>query len=365
VTTTGSDKLRYLVDSYRDWTLREGVPVIEGIAVDLNAVETATWSRLGGGCRGAFVHLRGRGDFVALQVIDIPPGGRSELLRHLYDEVFHGLAGAGRLEIEIGQGETRRLDWGPRAVFSPPLNVPFRLVNASATQPARLVCGNDLPFVMNVFRNERFVFDNPFSFPERNVDFSRTVDVRAIEQGRFILETGFVPDIAALELPEWKARGIGSRNAEIEFADNSMHVHASEIPSGVYTKGRVAAGPHVIMVAGTGYTLNWKDGDADFERHDWRPGLAFVAPHDMYHQHFNTGACPSRHLAIAFGSYRYPVLARLALRNATPARSTREGGPQIDFEDQDPRIHALWRDQLARTGVASRMAQDAGASVAL
>ncbi len=362
----GASDLRYLIDSYREWTAREGIPVIEGVAVDLNVVETAPWRRLGGGCGGAFVHLRGRGDFVALQVIDIPPGARTDRLRHLYDEVFHVLSGHGSVSIE-SDGNEHGAEWGPRAVFSPPRNAPFRLANASRAKPARLVCGNNLPFVMNVFRNERFVFDNPYSFRERgtrDTPFTSEVDVRPIGHGRFILATGFIPDVAALVLPEWKARGAGSRNAEIELSESSMHIHASEIPSGVYTKGRVAAGPHVIMVAGEGYTLNWKAGDAEFERHDWWPGLAFVAPHDMVHQHFNTGAAPSRHLAISFGNYRHPVLARLAKRNEAPSRSTREGGPQIDFEDQDPRIHAMWQRELARTGVASRMMHDAQASLA-
>ena len=144
-----------------------------------------------------------------------------------------------------------------------------------------------------------------------------------------------------------------------------MHVHASEIPAGIYNKGRIAAGPHVIIVAGSGYTLTWKDGDAEFERHDWRPGVSFVAPDDMYHQHFNTGPQPSRHLALSLGSYRFPVLARLAKRNQAPALSTRDGGPQIDFDDQDPRIDALWLRELAKTGVASRMAHHSGEGLPL
>jgi hypothetical protein len=215
---------------------------------------------------------------------------------------------------------------------------------------------------MNVFRNERFLFDNAYPARAAPHAFSATVEALPIEHGRFVLKTGFVPDSAALDLPEWKERGTGSRNAEIELTEGSMHVHTSALSPGTYTKGRVAAGPHVILVAGTGYTLCWKPGD-EFERHDWRPGVAFVAPDDMLHQHFNTGATLSRHLAMSFGNYHYPVLARLALRHAIPARSTRDGGPQVDFEDQDPRIHALWREQLARTGVASRMAQDAGEGV--
>ena len=69
-----ANNLRYLIDSYRDWMAGEGIPIVEGIAVDLNGVTTAPWARLGSGVRGAFVQLRGRGDFVGLHVIDIPPG---------------------------------------------------------------------------------------------------------------------------------------------------------------------------------------------------------------------------------------------------------------------------------------------------
>jgi mannose-6-phosphate isomerase-like protein (cupin superfamily) len=352
-----TDPLRYLIDSYREWTAGEGVPIIESVGVDLNAIETAPWPRLGGGARGAFVHLRGRGDFVALQVIELPPGATTDQQRHLYDEIFHVLSGHGGAEIEAG-GRQYRFDLGPRAVFSPPLNAAWRLANTSSSEPLRLVCGNTLPFAMNVFRNERFLFDNPYPARPSAHAFSADVKTLPIEHGRFILETGFVPDIAALVLPEWKARGTGSRNAEIELTGGSMHVHTSELSPGTYTKGRVAAGPHVVIVAGTGYTLCWKPGE-EFERHDWKPGISFVAPDDMLHQHFNTGTMPSRHLAMSFGSYRYPVLARLALRHTIPARSTRDGGPQVDFEDQDPRIHALWRDALSVTGAASYMAQDA------
>ena len=32
-----------------------------------------------------------------------------------------------------------------------------------------------------------------------------------------------------------------------------------------------------------------------------------------------------------------------------------QGGRQIEYEDQDPRIHAIWLRELAKTGVPSRM----------
>ena len=49
------------------------------------------------------------------------------------------------------------------------------------------------------------------------------------------------------------------------------------------------------------------------------------------------------------------MLARKVARKQNPEASVKEGGLQIDYEDQDPRIHAIWLRELAKTGVPSRM----------
>ncbi len=76
---------KFLLDSYLDWAKVEGVPIVEDFATDMLSMDTAPWERFG--VNGALVHLKGRGDFVAVQLIDIPPGAKSAPLRHLYDEV--------------------------------------------------------------------------------------------------------------------------------------------------------------------------------------------------------------------------------------------------------------------------------------
>src|SRR4051812_1226056 len=63
-----SGEKRFFVDSYLDWVGAEGLPVTEDFCIDLNALETAPWPRLGG--RGAFAHLKGRGDLVAVFVLE-------------------------------------------------------------------------------------------------------------------------------------------------------------------------------------------------------------------------------------------------------------------------------------------------------
>ena len=52
----------WLRDPYLEWTAREGVPVVEDFGVDLHKVETRLWPRLD--VPAAFVHLKGRGDFM-------------------------------------------------------------------------------------------------------------------------------------------------------------------------------------------------------------------------------------------------------------------------------------------------------------
>ena len=352
-------KPRYLLDSYLEWSKGQGIPLVDGVAVDLNNVATESWTRLGDNCQAAFVHLRGRGDFVALQVIELPPGASTDMTRHLYDEVFFVLSGNGSTAVELGDARTTSFEWGPRALFSPPLNARFRLFNASGREPARLVCASNLPFLMNVFREERFLFDNPFRFPERvgrDAYFSGEGDFLSLKPGSHMWETNFVPDLGALDLPEWETRGAGSRNLKIILADSAMHAHTSEMPVGSYKKGhRHGPGAHVFAVTGSGYTLMWNEGNAEFERHEWRHGFVFAPPDGMFHQHFNTGSQPARYLAVSLGSHRYPVLARKVERKTRPEASVNDGGIQINYEEQDRRIHQIWLAELAKTGVPSKM----------
>ena len=82
----------------------------------------------------------------------------------------------------------------------------------------------------------------------------------------------------------------------------------------------------------------------------------YTPPFWMFHQHFNTCGKPARYLACSLGSRRYPFIS-LRKRSAEGGGSIsiQKGGRQIEFEDQDPRIHRKWLDAIARAGVASQM----------
>ena len=86
-------------------------------------------------------------------------------------------------------------------------------------------------------------------------------------------------------------------------------------------------------------------------------GFVFAPPEGMFHQHFDTSAQPARYVAIGFGSKRYPIIwdRRVGSEGKRTDVSIKEGGAQIEYPDQDPRIHALWLAELRKTGVQSQM----------
>ncbi|MGH6948061.1 MAG: hypothetical protein ACREDZ_12090, partial [Kiloniellales bacterium] len=209
------------------------------------------------------------------------------------------------------------------------------------------------------FHNDAFVFDNDFRFADRVGEaryFAGEGDFIAVKPGRHMWETNFIPDLAAFELQTWEKRGAGSSNMKFILADGTMHAHSSEMPVGTYKKAhRHGADFHVYAVTGHGYSLLWYEGDREFVRVDWQHGVVFAPPDMMYHQHFNTAPNPSRYLAVALGSLRYPFTAEKRNLFMGVDVSVRDGGRQIEYGDQDSRIHEIYLSELAKNGVKSGM----------
>lgn len=362
--TRGEDRAQtYLLDPYLDWAQHEGVPIHLDFGHDLLSLETGKWDRYD--ARGCFAHVHGRGDFMANYVLEVDPGGKTRPIKHLYEVVFYVLAGHGSTTVWIDKDEKRTFEWGPKALFVIPLNCQYQIFNGSGQDPVRLSCTNNAPITINLYHNLNFVFDNPCTFPERlglakyfngegdHSSYSR--GEKAITQN--IRETNFVPDLSSLRLYDLEARGKGSLNVSFILADGTMHAHSSEIPTGRYKKAhRHAAGTHVHAVDGEGYSLLWYDGDSEFKEFPWRHGFMYSPPFWMFHQHFNTCDKPARYLACSLGSRRYPFIA-LRRRSAEGggATSVQQGGRQIEYEDQDPRIHRKWLEAMRKNGVASNM----------
>jgi mannose-6-phosphate isomerase-like protein (cupin superfamily) len=348
---------KFLVDSYLEWIKSEGVPVAEGFGVDLLTVETAPWPRLG--ARGAFVHTMGRGDFLNIQLYEVPAGGATEPQKHLYEEVMYVLSGRGSTTIETYDGTRHTFEWGPKSLFSIPLNTRYRLFNGSGSESARIASVTNLPLVMNVFHNEDFIFANDWKFPERLGDdryFKGEGEFIPMRPGRHMWETNFVPDLSTFKLYEWKERGAGGANIMFVLADGTMHAHVSEMPVGTYKKGhRHGADFHVFAVTGTGYSIYWYEGDKDFQRFDWQHGAVFAPADMLFHQHFNTSREPARYLAIAFGGLRYPFSADKRKTFLGMDVDVKQGGRQLEYRDEDPRVHEMFESELRKNGVQCGM----------
>ena len=351
---------KFLLDPFNDWVEDEGLPRITGLGVDLKAVETKPWARMD--AKGASVELQGRGDFISIFVIDLEPGAKTAPQQHLFEEVIYVISGHGSTMVEDAKGRKHTFEWGPKSLFALPLNAKYQHFNGSGSEAARMSSTNSLCIMLNLFHNDEFIFDNPTRFPEREGEanyFSGEGEFIPVKPGRNMWETNFVPDLSAFELKAWAARGAGSSNMKFILADGTMHAHSSEMPVGTYKKGhRHGADFHVYSVHGTGYSLLWYDMDEKIERIDWEHGVVFAPPDGMLHQHFNTSATPARYLAVALGSMRYPFVdSKRKLFGGGVDTSVEEGGNQIEYENQDPRIHEIYLSELAKNQVQSKMGE--------
>jgi mannose-6-phosphate isomerase-like protein (cupin superfamily) len=365
MTTQTQTPTRYGIDAYLEWCAGENIPIYGGLLVDMVTAETADWPRYG--VKGAIANFEGRGDFCSMFKIELPPGTSTLPQHHLYEEICYVVEGRGSTQFEFGDGTKRSFEWGPRSLFAIPLNAKHRHFNASGTERAIVVSTTTLPIMMKMFHNERFIFENDFAFDDRmgkQEYYTGEGDLTLVKPGQDMWETNFVPDLAFQHVTSYGDRGGDSLNIKFILADSCVHAHISEMKAGTYKKGhRHGPGTHVMCVTGTGYTLFWNEGDTEISRLDWKPGCVFPPADRQFHQHFVTSDEPVRYLATAMGSIRYPVtnyMWRALLGSKGQSRqasslSTKEGGDQVEYEDQDPRIHQIFLDEMKKAGLPSRM----------
>lgn len=355
--------------TYVKWIRREGVPIVEGYGVeDVRQLGLAPWPRMGG--KGAFVQLYGMQGLTGMYVAEIPPGEALKPERHMYEEVVCILAGHGATEIWREGNRKQMFEWGPWSLFAPPLNSGHRLINGGR-EPVKFLAVTNAPMIMDVFHSEDFIFNCPYWFSDRYAgqeDFF-SVGKKRYETGmQHIWETNFIPDVKSAALDLRDVKGAGVHITQFELSGNELIGHLAQWPAGRYHKGHYH-GPGAILLGlqSSGYVLLWDkeqgirpyesgNGDAVVEV-KWREGSIYCPPGGWFHQHFNTGPEPARHLAIRYGSRIHPVGFKIAPQNREDGVyiDVKKGGTLIGYEDEDPEIRRRYEKALKETGVVSQM----------
>jgi quercetin dioxygenase-like cupin family protein len=345
------------VDHYESWQKKEGAPVIDGFYIeDLSTLELGPWERKGG--KGAFVNLEGTGGVNDAHVVEIRPGGSSAPESHLYEEMVYVLNGRGATSIWYDEGHKQTFEWGRGSLFAIPINATYQHFNGSGQEPARYVSVTSAPTVVRMFHNEDFIFNNPFRFTDRfsDIDGYFNGDGKLFaKRFRHVWETNFVPDVHTMQLHTWAQRGGGGANIMLELADNSMGAHISEFAIGMYKKAhRHGPGAHVIILDGVGYSLLWEGEKDERRKCAWKPGTVIVPPDNWFHEHFNTGPEPARYLALRFSGLKHRQAYNIQAGEGADV-SLKEGGWQIEYEDEDPAIHKEFEAELKSHGAVCRM----------
>jgi mannose-6-phosphate isomerase-like protein (cupin superfamily) len=361
--------------TYERWIEKEGVPVHEALigVEDVAELKREAWPRTGG--RGAIIQMLSLYQAEkGMYVIEIPPAKALNPERHIYAEFLFVLSGRGATEVWLGEGTRKSFEWGQGSVFSIPLNAWHRLINASS-EPALVLGLTTAPRIMNTVHDADFAFNCDYRFANdyagENDYFSRSKKyTRGGRSKSAIWETNFIANAYEFKLdPHSDPRSekvAGGLGGNFHMGSGWPNGHFSQWPVGIYHKAhRHGPGAVIIGLNGTGYVLAWpqhftshpyENGFGDkVGRMSWGHRSVYAPPDNWYHQHFNTGKEPARHIAVHSGVDERPLLDFEGFQDVPVLVSEREGGLTIDYEDEDPEIRKAFEEELARNGVRSGM----------
>jgi oxalate decarboxylase/phosphoglucose isomerase-like protein (cupin superfamily) len=301
---------------------------------------------------------------------EIPAGGALAPEKHFYEEVICILDGQGATEVWQEGGRKQLFEWGPWSLFAPPLNTWHRLING-ARQPVKFLAVTNAPLVMDTIHNEEFIFNCPYVFTDRysGADGYFNVGQKRYESGmQHIWETNFITDIQSANLDQREVKGAGVRITQFELSGNSLIGHLAQWPAARYHKAHYhGAGAILLGLQSSGYVLLWSKelGTRPYETgHSedvievkWKAGSVYCPPGGWFHQHFNTGAQPARHLALRYGSRIHPIGFKIADKRSEDGVyvDVKKGGTLLEYADEDPYIRKHYEDEMRKNGIPSQM----------
>lgn len=350
---------------FEEWVKREGIDLIRGhIVENVFTTPLKPWARTGG--NAVQIQLEGTGEMNAAYIQEIPPGKELAPIRHLYEELIFVLKGRGSTSVWYEGQKKNSFEWQAGSLFSIPLNAWHRHYNGSGSEPARYIAVTTAPIMMNLVRNDEFIFNNDGAFPDR-YDGEENYFAGKVRTETFphwdipmpISFSNFFADVYGV-VPYESNRGIDTRGNSFELANGVLGAHTVEIPGGTFSKvHRHGPGAHVIWLKGEGYSLIWPDGGEKMKEY-WGPGTMLVPPDWWWHQHCVISKDPAMHLALKLSS-RTNLVTRA---NMNTMKSTRTGGNQINYEDFPPELMAelkrIFQEECAQRGTPVNLEPIAG-----
>ena len=327
---------------YQQWQKAEGIPVYTGAFLpDLHTTELAPWPRIGQ--RAAFVNLADQQQDDGW-VIELAPAGKTEVLHHCFEATYYVVEGRGATMFRQQGCDPETMEWQTGSVFSPPINCHYQLFNGDGAQPTRLFAVTNAPMIFNIYRNEEFVFSNPFAFRDRYDGSPGFFRGQGEMISRNMWKTNFIPDVRTMGLAPSR-RGEGAMGRLWMMSNNLMEGHCTAFPPGTYKLAhRHGVGAHVIILDGKGYSLLWYEGEEDRrQRVDWKGGSVISPKEAQFHQHFNTSPNPARYIALRLGSLDTRKKPNQGLN--TEAEMT-----GIPYEGEDPEIYEMYVRECAANG---------------
>lgn len=346
-----------LQDPYVEWLKKEGVKVYEEYYFPaLAKVELGPWERKGGS--GAVAHINNNHLPNDCHIVEIKPGGKSEPEHHMYEQTIYVVSGRGATTIWQDEKKKSSFEWQAGSLFSIPLNAWYQNFNGSGQEPTRYIAVTNAPPMMRLYRDSSFIFNNPYMFSNRYAGEEDYFSGKGKLYTRRVWESNFIANAPDMALYGWKERGAGGINAMLEMASNNTKSHISEFPIGTYKKAhRHGPGAHLVLLSGTGgYSLIWtKEDRSDMIKCDWALGSMVTVPSDgCFHQHFNSGTTRARYLALRPGDMGLYKKGRGG-GGENADKSLKDGGWQIEYEDEEREIHQIFEKELKAHGATCRM----------
>jgi mannose-6-phosphate isomerase-like protein (cupin superfamily) len=346
-----------LADPYAEWLKNEGVTVYEDYYFpSLAKIELGPWERKGG--KGAVIHINNNHLPNDCHVVEIKPGGKSEPEHHMYELTIYVVSGRGATSVWQDEKKKSSFEWQAGSLFSIPLNAWYQNFNGSGQEPTRYIAVTNAPPMMRLYRDNNFIFNNAYMFTSRFGGEEDYFSGKGKLYTRRVWESNFIANAPDMLLYGWKERGAGGINAMLEMANNNTKSHISEFPIGTYKKAhRHGPGAHLVLLSGTaGYSLIWtKEDRSDMIKCDWHVGSMVTVPSDnCFHQHFNSGTTRARYLALRPGDMGLYKKGRGG-GGENADRNIKEGGWQIEYDDEEREIHQIFEKELKANGATCRM----------